>query len=199
MGGGGGNNKIEPTADQTTNQQNNAKLWNHYVENYKPLVDHYAAQTVDTSRQSQLEKKVAGQVNADVMRTVDPGQMTNNAAANAIAMSRAAEVGTGAQVQGQGGARSRSLGEVQNVIDIGRGQETTAQAGIGEIATQSLRSEISNRESQQMEQAAVEDSYGSMAGAVAAGLVNTKRATTPKAGTLDLGGWTAPTSPVGGR
>jgi hypothetical protein len=94
-------------------------------------------------------------------------------------LSGLSEVGTGVKVQGQGGARSRVLSDLQNVIDIGRGKAVTAQAGLGDIAGESVREEIASRSLQEQEQAAIGDAWGSVAGTVAAGMLKkpaTKRA-----------------------
>lgn len=174
-GGGGESQQVKPTADMVTQQQINAKLWNHYVTNYKPLVDKYAANVTDPERQSLEEKQVAGRVNAEIMKNVDPSKISANPVVNARKLSGLAEAGAGVKVQGQGGARSKVLADTQNVIDIGRGKAVTAQAGIEDVASQSLRSELASKTIQEQEQAAIENAYGSSAGAVAAGLLNTKK------------------------
>lgn len=171
MSKGGRSQTIAPTADMIEQQKINAELWNHYVTNYKPLIEKYSAKVVDPAIQALEEKDVAGRINAEIMRNVDPRKVSSNPVENTRMLSGLAEVGAGVKVQGQGGARSRVLADVQNVIDIGRGKAATAQAGLGDIAEQSLRSEISSRAAQEQEQAAIENAYGSVAGAVAAGLL----------------------------
>jgi hypothetical protein len=187
-GGGGGGQTVSPTADQVKQQQINAELWNYYQTNYKPVIDKYVAQTIDPERKTLQEKAVAGQINAEVMKNVDPSKVSANPVANAERLNKLAAVGTGAQIQGQGGVRSREIADTQNVINIGRGQATAVQADIGEIAGQSLRSEIANLETQQQSQAAIEDAYGSMAGAVAAGLLRPKSSSAVKPRTIDYPG-----------
>jgi hypothetical protein len=170
-GGGGDAEQVKPTADMVEQQRINAELWNHYVTNYKPLMEKYSSNVTDPGIQTAEERKVAGQVNAEIMKNVSPSKMSSNPVENTKKLSGLAEAGAAVQVQGQGGARSRVLADVQNVIDIGRGKAVTAQAGLGDIAGQSIRSEISTRAIQEQEQAAIENAYGSAAGAVAAGLL----------------------------
>ncbi len=171
MGGGGGSQTVAPTADMVEQQKINAELWNHYVTNYKPLMEKYSANVTSPDVQAAEEKAVAGKINAEIMKNVDPRKVSSNPVANTRMLSGLSEVGTSAKIQGEGGARSLSIADTQNVIDIGRGKAVTAQAGLGDVAAQSIRSEISDRSVQEAEQAAIENAYGSAAGMVAAGLL----------------------------
>lgn len=171
-GGGGKAQKVEPTADMIEQQKINAELWNHYIQNYKPMVDKYTASVIDPARAAADDKKVAGRVNAEIMKNVDPEKANMNPVAKTRMLSSLAEVGAGVKVKGQGGARSKEIADTQTVIDIGRGKAVTAQAGIGDIAAQSVRSEISDRTIQEQEQAAIENAYGSAVGAAAAGFLS---------------------------
>lgn len=178
-GGGGGPEKVAPTADMTEQQKINAELWNHYVTNYKPMVDKYTVAVTDPARAAADEKEVAGRVNAEIMKNVDPAKANMNPVAKTRMLSDLSDVGSGVKVQAQGAARSKTIADTQNVIDIGRGKAVTAQAGIGDIAAQSVRSEIADRTIQEQEQAAIENAYGSAAGMVAAGLLKGKTAKKP--------------------
>ena len=168
---GSGGSQISETDDMVAQQQINVQLWDYYQNNYQPLIEKYAKMTTDPERQAGQERQVAGKIDAEVMKNVDPSKASSNPVKNTKTLAGLAKVGTGAQVQGQGGVRSRQLGDIQNVIDIGRGQATTAQAGLEEIAGQSLKAEMASTSIQQQEQAAIENAYGSVAGAVAAGLL----------------------------
>lgn len=170
-GGGGGDDQVTQTQAQLTQDQINANLWNYYETSYKPIIDKYATQTQDAGEQTAQASQVAGDINAEVMKNVNPAGATNNPVANAKKLDTLASTATGAQVQGQGGIRSKLLSDTGNVVGIGRGQATTATAGIGELAGQSVQAEISNMQIQQQEQGAIENAYGSVAGAVGAGLL----------------------------
>jgi hypothetical protein len=170
-GGGGGSQQVQVTEDMVEQQKINAELWNHYVQNYKPLMEKYTAKVTDPARQVLEEKEVAGRVNAEIMKNVDPSKVSGNPVVNTRRLSGLSEAGTGAKVKGQGGARSRVIADTQNVIDIGRGKAATAQAGLGDIAAQSVRTEIADKTIQEQEQAAIENAYGSAAGIAAAGLL----------------------------
>jgi hypothetical protein len=176
--GSSGSTEVKPTKDMIAQQQINAKLWNYYQTNYKPLIEQYTKRVTDPTTQAEEKRKVAGQIDAEAMKNIDPSKMSANPVQNTRALARLAGAETGMQVQGQGGVRSRQIGEEQNLINIGRGQATTAEAGLGELASQSVTSEISNLELQQQRQAAVENAYGSVAGAVAEGMLLSSSPTT---------------------
>lgn len=180
MCGGGKPDKIDPTADQITQQQNNVKLWNYYVKNYKPIIEKYSARVTDTGRQEAQRRDVAGRINAEVMKNVTPAVASDNPIKTAKTLTDLSEVATGAKMQGEGGVKARQVADVQNVIDIGRGEETVAQAGLEDIASQSVRSEIASKQTQMLEQAAISDAYGSMAGAISAGLLRQRPPTTKR-------------------
>lgn len=191
MGGGGGGGdtpEVTYTADQYAQEQINAKLWNYYQESYKPIVQRYISKVSDSEVTSEEERKIAGQLNAETMKNVTADTAGSNPVETEKKLLHLAKVETGAQVQGQGAVRSRKLGELQSIVDIGQGQATTAQAGIGELASQSLQAEISNMDIQNQEQAAIENAYGSMAGALAAGLVKGTQKTTPTKRTISYEG-----------
>jgi hypothetical protein len=173
--GGSDSGQITETSDMVVQQQINTKLWDSYQNNYKPLIDQYSKMTTDPERMTEQERQVAGKLDAEVMKNVDPSRASTNPVANTKTMANLSKAGSGAQVQGQGGVKSRQLGDIQNIIDIGRGQATTAQAGLGDIATQSLKAEIASKDIQQQEQGAMENAYGSIAGAVAAGALTGKK------------------------
>ena len=176
FGGGGGNApQAQETADQVAQAEINTKLWDYYQTSYRPLIDKYAQKVTNPEVKAEEESKVAGQINAEVMKNVDPSMAKTNPVQNTKQLNQLATVGSGAQVQGQGGVRSKQIKDTQNIIDIGRGQPTEAVAGLGDLASQSLSAEIADIELQNQQQAATENAYGSMAGAVAGGLLHKKR------------------------
>jgi hypothetical protein len=180
MCGGGGSSQVSETDDMQVQARINTQLWDYYQNNYQPLIDKYSKLATDPERQTEQERQVAGRLDAEVMKNVDPSKVSSNPVANTKRMADLSRAGAGVQVQGQGGVKSRQIGDVQNVINIGRGQETTAQAGLEEIAGQSLRTELASKELQQQEQGAMENAYGSVAGAVAAGLLKSPTASSKR-------------------
>jgi hypothetical protein len=168
MGSGGKAPKVHETAAQGTSNIINAKLWNYYQTNYKPLMDKWISKTINPLTEAQEKEQVAGAINADVMKNVDPTKASVNPAQNARALNELAGIETKAQVAGEGKARGRTLGERQAIIDIGRGQEGEAQEGIQSLAASSVREAIGEEESKQVENASTENAIGSGIGTVAA-------------------------------
>ena len=171
-GGGGGSVQATETADQVAQAQINQQLWGYYQDNYRPLIDKWAQQKTDPSIQDEEFKRVQGQITGEMAKNIDPSKVTANPVQNTKMLNNLASTTTGAAVQGEGGVRSKQLKDVQNVIDVGRGQATEAVAGIGDIASQSVSAELSDLQLQQQKQTSVENAYGSVAGAVAAGVLN---------------------------
>jgi hypothetical protein len=99
---GGGSNDVKETADQVAQQQINAKLWNFYQTNYKPMVDKYAAKTSDPTVKAGEEKQVAGQIHGEVMKHVDVTKGSDNPVANVKRLSGVSSIEAGAQVGGSG-------------------------------------------------------------------------------------------------
>ena len=166
---GGGSSDIQETSDQRAQQQINQKLWSYYKSDYEPMIQKYSERVSSPDTQEAERKQVAGQIQGEVMKNVDPSKVSSNPVQNTKTLAGLSKLATGAQMQGQGGVKSRQIGEMQNIIDIGRGQATTAQIGLGELAGESIKSEISNQELEQMRQSAVENAVGSVAGAIGAG------------------------------
>ncbi len=168
MCGGGEPEEVKPTADQIEQARINAEMWNYYQTNYKPLIDKYTARTTDATQARERKNLMSGQINADLMRGVPSAKPSSNAVSLAKAAARIADVGTGAQVSGQAAARSREIADTQNIINIGRGEETTAVAGLEDLATRSVQREISKEMTDQAVDAAMIDALGSGIGTAAA-------------------------------
>ena len=172
FGGGGGS--VAETASQAMQAGIDTQLWQYYQENYQPLVDKYAAQVTNKTSQDLEAKNVAGKVNASVMKNVNPMNVSANPVANAKRLSGVAGQETVAQMAGAESVAKKTIGDVQNVINIGRGQATTATAALGSLASESLSKAISDEELQQHSDAVTENALGSLAGIAAAGWAKNK-------------------------
>lgn len=171
MSGGGGGG-VQETADQVQEQKNNVNLQNYYTTTYKPFIDKFIAQKTGDAASGTQTANAKGQVNAEVMKgatkaAMQPGQ--TNPVALTKQMDKAAMVDASAQGTAQGKVRQQQMGSLQNIVDIGRGQQTQAQRGQQDIAEQSLQTEIQNQQMDQQTTGAVENAAGSVAGAAAAG------------------------------
>ncbi len=165
MGGGDSGQDQDPTADQIVQQQVNAKLWNYFKTDYEPMVQKYIGRSTDPAIVKEESSQVAGLSNAETMKALDPTKLSSNVVENMKTGNRISDIGTTSQIKGQGLSRSRQISNLQNVVNIGRGQATTAQAGFGDIAAQSVQEAIASKEIQQQEQSAIENAYASAAGA----------------------------------
>jgi hypothetical protein len=168
-GSTGGSSQVQPTAAQNEQANISAQMYQYYMTNYKPLVDKYVAQETSPDVKATRERKMAGEINADVMKKVDPSKASSNPVENTKRMAGLANVRAGAEVIGQGAAKSREIATTQNIIGMGRGEQTQAAAGISQLAGRSLAEEIGTLQLEQQEQASTENAIGSVAGMVAAG------------------------------
>ena len=163
----GDSTEVTPTADMYAQQEVNQKLWDYYKTSYKPVIDQYAAKVTDKGVQKQVAGKVAGQVNAEVMKGVTTKNMSSNPVANAKRLSGVAGLETAEQQSAAGKVASKQTADTQNIIDIGRGQATKASADLGTLAESSIQEEIKSKELDIQEQAATGNMIGSIAGSVA--------------------------------
>ena len=163
----GGNNKVGPTAEQQEAQTINQQMFDYYKTNYKPLIDKYAAQVTSPKETALENKKVTGQINADIMKHATPASATNPVV-NANKMANLSSARAKAEVQGLAGEKERQIGKELNVIDIGKGQVTTAMQGLDEVAKESVDAAIRTKEADMEKQAQDENAIGSIVGLTAA-------------------------------
>jgi len=164
---------ISYTASTTDNPEeqkaiNSMEMWNYYQKNYKPVIQKYINRTTNAGVQRQEARKVAGQVNADVMQQTNTAKSAStNAVDNAVNAAGLAEAKTGAQNRGAAAIKQRQLGELQNIVNIGTNQETQAQSGLSSLASQSLNTYLADRNRDLETSAANANAVGSAAGGIA--------------------------------
>ena len=166
---GGGSNEIQPTADQKAQQQINAKLWNYYVTEYKPLISSYSAEVTSPTIKEEEKGKVKGQINAEIMKSVPKLDKSGNPVKVARQLGQLGEVKTSAEMSGEAAVKGKEVTDTQNVINIGRGQATQASVGMGELASQTLSTEIKGKELSMEEAASLQNAVGSAVGMAASG------------------------------
>jgi hypothetical protein len=168
MGGGGGG--VQETADQVQEQKNNTELWNYSQTVYKPFIDKYIAKETGNAASKTEASKAAGQVNAEVMKGVGSG--IDPRQPNAVGMTQQGDTAAGikaeATVSAEGKVKQRQMGSLQNIVDIGRGQQTTANQTQEGLAGESVRSAIQEKEAELKSQAVTENAIGSAVGTAAA-------------------------------
>jgi len=167
--GGGGDSQVSETAEQVQEQKNNAALWNYYETAYKPFIDKYVSQQTSNASSPAQANKAAGQVNAEVMKAAAvPGSRQPNAVGISRQMDNVASVEATGQNNAAAKIRQREMGSIQNIVDIGRGQQTSAQQTEQQLASDSVRSAIASKEADLRSQAVTENAIGSGIGTAAA-------------------------------
>jgi hypothetical protein len=163
--GGGFYSGVEVTEDQKAQQKVNAKLWNYYESTYKPIIEAYAKNTTSDATKTAESNKVAGQINAEIMKNVKAGTATSNATKNAKQMSEFATLKTQAEEKGDLAVKSKQNTEAQNIINIGRGQATEASKDLGSLAEESIASAIKSKEIEVQQKGIAEASMATIIGA----------------------------------
>lgn len=169
----GGSGEVKETNDMLQQQANNIKLWNYYQARYKPFLNKYIPRNVGNATSDIEADRTAGAVNSKIMQSLPAG-------GNAVGAGKALNAAAGVEVNAINAANSKvkqkQVGAIQDIIDIGRGQETTAREGMNDIAGQSINKAIYDAAAEQEANTAIGNSIGS---AVGAGIGMYNRATTP--------------------
>ncbi len=170
MSGGGGG--VSETADQVQEAQNNVQLFNYQQQYYQPYIQKFVAQQTGDAASPAQANNVKGQVNAEIMKGVSK-MAANPRELNAANLTKQTDIAAAMQTAGQesatGKVKQRQLGNIQNIVDIGSGQQTNAMNTQDSIAGQSVQSAIRDKESDLQLTGAEENAAGSVAGAAAAG------------------------------
>jgi hypothetical protein len=184
----GSGNSVQETADQVQEAENNVQLYNYQQQYYQPYIAKFVKQQTGDAASPAQANNVKGQVNAEVMKGLS--QTTANPRDNNAAnLTKQTDLAAGMETAGQETAGSkvkqRQLGNIQNIIDIGRGQQTNALQNQDAIAGQSVQSAIQNKEADLQLTGSMEDAAGSVVGGAAAGYMGGKKsqlaAATPSA------------------
>jgi hypothetical protein len=154
---------------------NSTNMWNYYQKNYKPVIQKYIKKSTNASVQNQELRSIGGKINADIMQKVDArGSASTNALDNTLGTSQLAKGKTQAQLAGKMAVKQRQLGDLQNIVNIGAGQETTAQVGLSNLANQAVDNYVTDRNTELETNGANANAVGSAAGGIA-GLYYSKK------------------------
>ncbi len=183
----GGSNQVGPTEDQIAQSEINNNMWDYYQKNYKPVINKYIATKTSKANTALEKKSMGGQINADVMKAAKPRSATN-AVVNAKNMMDLSDVKANALVTGDAAVESRKMTEKQNLINIGRGQTTTAMAGMNELASMSVEDAIRDKARDEEVKGMEENAIGSTVGAIAAaGMYGKRLMSKPPKAMIDAG------------
>lgn len=160
-------NEVKETAQEAALARVAAEQWNDYQAKYKPFENSYMKDVLADTKGR--EEKVQGMVSADVAqkmssntRTVDPNKAGSLGAKQS--MDRASALSKG-QVVGAQSIRDQQTGAMQTLIDMGRGQATQAQDGMGSLAVNATNTAINDAATRQQNRAATGNLIGSAIGA----------------------------------
>lgn len=146
MGGGGGSNEIEPTAEERELSRIAVQRWNDYQTRLAPFEDQYMQQvqmTPGDHQQARGQAAVATEQAFAPARQQAEQQMFGagvrpGSAAHTLGMGQLRQdqghiqgVGVG---EGHLGAQAAHMAGLQNIVNIGQGQAANAQAGLGQVA-----------------------------------------------------------------
>ena len=169
---GGGGNSVQETADQVQEAKNNTELFNYQQQYYQPYIAKFVKQQTGDAASPAQANNVKGQVNAEVMKGLSK-TTANPRDNNAANLTKQADLAAGMETAGMETAgakiKQRQLGNIQNIIDIGRGQQTNALKTQDAIAGESVQSAIKDKEADLQLTGTMENAAGSVAGAAAAG------------------------------
>ncbi len=135
-----------PTPEEKANTEIAIKDWNHYLESIKPVADAYRADV--TGDIAPRVGKVEGMGNADIMQGLGAPAINPNRAFTAAPTLKIADTANKIDLSAETGAHTQKAAAMQGLLDLGQGRESTAQAGISDLAQGAVRSNIRNAESE---------------------------------------------------
>ena len=151
--GGGGDNKIEETAEQRAQADVAMMQWKDYLNKYRPFEDAFM-EDVDRMNTGQQYNQVAGLAAVpvesqfstavrDTSRAMVSGGLNPNSGSfksNLSKLDRAKSTTKADNMnQAQVGQQNRYVSGISNIVRMGQGQETEAVQGYGDLATNSAR------------------------------------------------------------
>jgi hypothetical protein len=151
--GGGGDNKIEETAEQRAQADVAMMQWKDYLSKYRPFEDAFM-EDVDRMNTGQQYNQVAGLAAVpvesqfstavrDTSRAMVSGGLNPNSGSfksNLSKLDRAKSTTKADNMnQAQVGQQNRYVSGISNIVRMGQGQETEAVQGYGDLATNSAR------------------------------------------------------------
>ncbi len=177
--GKSGSSKVEETAAEKADARVAVDQWNEYVTTWAPKIQNWAA---DVASDKSAEKATArGITNADLaqatkgmgMKMARSGVNPNSGKAIMAledTTNRIASAGAGAQVSATQGVDNAQLTGLQQVANIGMGQQTEAVDSMGDIARQSSAEAINKAANDQQEKYTNREMAMAVAGTAAGSL-----------------------------
>ena len=162
---------VGPSPQEYANDYIAAKSWNDYQTRFVPLENMWMKDI--SSDATPTINKVAGQVNADAAQQAAatantvPGVDPSSGSFQSAIKNNQAAIGVGqAQTSAINKTKNWQAGNLQNAINLGRGQATTAQAGLGQLAQGAEQNNLYNAEQNYISNRTMANTVGAGIGTV---------------------------------
>ena len=133
----GGSTEIPETTAQRASSEVALNEYNDYMKTILPFENKFMADV--TAPTDNRQAQVAGMVGADVAQKVGTTAINPNQGINSQSTSDLATTLAKSGVKADQAVKAQQAAGLQSVIDMGRGQATTAQLGMSELAGQSVQ------------------------------------------------------------
>ena len=143
-GGGGGSSSVKETAAQKASAEVAMNNYNDYMSTIMPVQKEFIADV--TADPTNRENLVAGQVNANIAQKVGTPSIDPNAGMSSASTVGLANTMSDAQIKGRQAVDTQRLTGEQAIVDLGMGENSTAQLGLSDLASQSVKQSISNQQ-----------------------------------------------------
>ena len=162
--GGGGSSSVKETAAQKASAEVAMNNYNDYMSTIMPVQKEFISDV--TADPTNRENLVTGQVNANIAQKVGTPSIDPNAGMSSASTVGLANTMSDAQIKGRQAVDTQRLTGEQAIVDLGMGENSTAQLGLSDLASQSVKQSISNQQLSQ--DAANSDMSGAASGLGAA-------------------------------
>ena len=146
-GGGGGSSQVKETAAQKASAEVAMNNYNDYMSTIMPVQEKFISDV--TADPTNRENLVTGQANANIAQKVGTPSIDPNAGMSSASTVGLANTMSDAQIKGRQAVDTQRLTGEQAIVDLGMGENSTAQLGLSDLANQSVKQSISNQQSSQ--------------------------------------------------
>ena len=146
-GGGGGSSSVKETEAQKASAEVAMNNYNDYMSTIMPVQEKFIADV--TADPTNRENLVAGQANANIAQKVGTPAIDPNAGMSSASTVGLANTMSDAQIKGRQAVDTQRLTGEQAIVDLGMGENSTAQLGLSDLASQSVKQSINNQQSSQ--------------------------------------------------
>jgi hypothetical protein len=176
-----GDNSVDETEQQKALAEVSMSQWNDYLENYVPFENAYMDSVDEMNTESSYNQvsglaalpieatfsnAVEGAADSMTSAGINPNSGTFKANMDKLdTAKRSAKVDS--MTQAQIGQQNRYLTGLQNIVAMGTGQETTATAGLADVASMSANSAYNQASSAITSSRANQQLAGALTGAAA--------------------------------